>query len=221
RVSIDCVLCPDSPLPIPVRGVLTTILDAHNSFVAWPEKWVIVGDKDVVDDSFAANGEVASQLQKFGKIIEKMMKSSQISIPLENGVFEKEIAFNYFLKSDLLDICNMKKLEVNSMTAYLRGHWLLLIIDMTSMEVFWLDSMVRKVIDLDVKFIVNDAMKVAAMEMGKRTKGNPTWELVKCPKQTGNKECGVYGMKFMKHLMEDPLMSTKYKLKELGEQNDI
>ncbi|KAF9597464.1 hypothetical protein IFM89_018910 [Coptis chinensis] len=60
-------------------------------------------------------------------------------------------------------------------------------------------------------------MKVAAMEMGKRTKGNPTWELVKFPKQTGNKECGVYRMKFMKHLMEDPLMSTKYKLKELGE----
>ncbi|KAF9610342.1 hypothetical protein IFM89_022012 [Coptis chinensis] len=198
-----------------------------------PEKWVIVGDKDMVDDSSAANGEVASQLQKFGKIIEKMMKSSQISIPLEKGVFEEEIAFNYFLKSDLLDVCNMKKLEVNSMTAYLRfsttrfessrakygffhpshfndfgdreemkrnlikrmkvvrkdqlifvpystmGHWLLLVIDMTSMEVFWLDSMVRKAIDLDVKFIVNDAMKVAAMEMGKRTKGNPTWELVK------------------------------------------
>lgn len=45
RVSIDCVLCPDSPLPIPVHGILTTILDAHNSFVAWPEKWVILGDK--------------------------------------------------------------------------------------------------------------------------------------------------------------------------------
>ncbi|KAF9597156.1 hypothetical protein IFM89_016144, partial [Coptis chinensis] len=76
--------------------------------------------QDMVDDSSAANGEVASQLQKFGKIIEKMMKSSQISIPLEKGVFEEEIAFNYFLKSDLLDVCNMKKLEVNSMTAYLR-----------------------------------------------------------------------------------------------------
>ncbi|KAF9601399.1 hypothetical protein IFM89_019252 [Coptis chinensis] len=76
--------------------------------------------QDVVDDSSVANGEVASQLQKFGKIIEKMMKSSQISIPLEKGVFEEEIAFNYFLKSDLLDVCNMKKLEVNSMTAYLR-----------------------------------------------------------------------------------------------------
>ncbi|KAF9606677.1 hypothetical protein IFM89_027721 [Coptis chinensis] len=76
--------------------------------------------QDVVDDSFAASGEVASQLQKFGKIIEKMMKSSQISIPLEKGVFEEEIAFNRFFKSDLLDVCNMKKLKVNLMTAYLR-----------------------------------------------------------------------------------------------------
>ncbi|KAF9605343.1 hypothetical protein IFM89_016108 [Coptis chinensis] len=120
RVSIDCVLCPDSPLPIPVRDVLTAILDAQNSFVAWPEKWVIVGDKDVVDESSATNGEVASQLQMFGKIIEKMMKSSQISIPLENGVFEEDIAFNYFFKFDLLDVCTMKKIEVNSITAYLR-----------------------------------------------------------------------------------------------------
>ncbi|RWR86347.1 putative ulp1 protease family, C-terminal catalytic domain-containing protein [Cinnamomum micranthum f. kanehirae] len=88
---------------------------------------------------------------------------------------------------------------------------------MRSMEVFWLDSLVRKVVDLNVKFIVNDAMKVAAMEMGKKIKGNPTWELVKCPKQTGKKECGVYVMKFMKHLMEDSLVSSKSKLKELGE----
>ena len=68
----------------------------------------------------AANGEGASPLQKFGKILETMMKSSQISIPLEKGVFEEDIEFNYFLKSDLLDLCNMKKLEVNPMTAYQR-----------------------------------------------------------------------------------------------------
>lgn len=84
----------------------------------------------MVDDSSAANGgatngdatngEGASQLQKFAKIIEKMMKSSEISIPLERGVFEEDIEFNYFLKSDLLDLCNMKKLEVNSVTAYQR-----------------------------------------------------------------------------------------------------
>lgn len=42
RVSVDTVYTPDAPLPVPCGDELVTVMNAHNSHVAWPKEFVIV-----------------------------------------------------------------------------------------------------------------------------------------------------------------------------------
>ncbi|BBN67228.1 hypothetical protein Prudu_16S000700 [Prunus dulcis] len=45
RVAVNCALMRDSPLPIPVKGVLETVGDAIGSQVAWPQDLIVFDDK--------------------------------------------------------------------------------------------------------------------------------------------------------------------------------
>lgn len=47
RVSINCAIKGDALLPIPVKGVLTSIDDAIGSQVAWPAELIILQNKVV------------------------------------------------------------------------------------------------------------------------------------------------------------------------------
>ncbi|VVA34553.1 PREDICTED: PRUPE_7G026800 [Prunus dulcis] len=48
RVAVNCALMRDSPLPIPVKGVLETVGDAIGSQVAWPQDLIVFDDKVLV-----------------------------------------------------------------------------------------------------------------------------------------------------------------------------
>ena len=52
RVAVNCALKGDSPLPIPMKGVLETVGDAIGSQVAWPQDLIVFDDKVVNFFSF-------------------------------------------------------------------------------------------------------------------------------------------------------------------------
>ncbi|KAF5199659.1 hypothetical protein FRX31_010755 [Thalictrum thalictroides] len=56
-----------------------------------------------------------------------------------------------------------------------------------------------------------------ALKEARRVDNNPPWEIVKCFRQQGSTECCVYTMKFMKHFVDHPSQTIRFKMTELKE----
>ncbi|KAL4565859.1 hypothetical protein LXL04_029965 [Taraxacum kok-saghyz] len=74
-----------------------------------------------------------------------------------------------------------------------------------SMKCYYLDSLKHSTINQQLKQIIDAAMLVYTTQSGSDKRINLMWEQVQVPKQPGNKECGYYGCKFMKEIIDNGL----------------
>lgn len=86
-------------------------------------------------------------------------------------------------------------------------HWSLLVIDVSSSTVYYLDSLVDEV-PMDIKILIRCAMIIYEGDKGNKMK-NLVWQVVQCPKQPTSVECGFYVMMFMRDLMKDKSILSK------------
>ncbi|CAB4289723.1 unnamed protein product [Prunus armeniaca] len=141
RVSVNYALKGASPLPIPMKGVLNTVEDAVRSQVAWPED-LIVSIDDIVEKKKKTTKEklAKSLLQanletvpKSCKILygfaQKLMSQGQtLASYIDEDIFGVE-KMTYALKEDVISFIQMNEIGQAVITAYIRGHWILTIID--------------------------------------------------------------------------------------------
>ncbi|PIA35546.1 hypothetical protein AQUCO_03500122v1 [Aquilegia coerulea] len=92
----------------------------------------------------------------------------------------------------------------------MRGHWILMVIDSSSMDIYWLDPM-QKPPSIDIKIYVTAGIK--ALQTDGKRRPNPTWHSVKCPKQPMDSQCGYYVMRYMRELVEERNLSISEKVK--------
>ncbi|KAM7524682.1 hypothetical protein LguiA_014584 [Lonicera macranthoides] len=95
-----------------------------------------------------------------------------------------------------------------------KSHWVLIVIDCSSMNVFWLDSSNAKP-DEQTKFYINIGLNSLLIDGRRRM---PTWNIIKCPAQRGNVECGYFVMKFMSELMDNPSLSIETKMTKIADK---
>ncbi|KAM7530254.1 hypothetical protein LguiB_033664 [Lonicera macranthoides] len=95
-----------------------------------------------------------------------------------------------------------------------KSHWVLIVIDCSSMNVFWLDSSNAKP-DEQTKFYINIGLNSLLIDGRRRM---PTWKIIKCPAQRGNVECGYFVMKFMSELMDNPSLSIETKMTKIADK---
>ncbi|XP_074562123.1 uncharacterized protein LOC141818537 [Curcuma longa] len=107
-------------------------------------------------------------------------------------------------------------------------HWILTILNVEKEIVYLLDPLRHRIHDQDWKYVVNMALTLYNAEAGRKGKKQPTWEVVKAPRQPDAKQCGFYIMRYMKDIIENfgvgdkeslPSMFTnlKYSLVEINE----
>ncbi|KAF5195085.1 hypothetical protein FRX31_015326 [Thalictrum thalictroides] len=97
-----------------------------------------------------------------------------------------------------------------------RGHWVLMVIDSSSMDIYWLDPL-QKPPSIDIKIYVTAGIK--ALQIDGKRRPNPTWHIVKCPKQPMDSQCGYYVMRYMRELVEERSLSISEKILQFAEKN--
>ncbi|XP_062011068.1 uncharacterized protein LOC133727496 [Rosa rugosa] len=89
-------------------------------------------------------------------------------------------------------------------------HWMLTIINEEKDIVYIVDSLERQYPEW--METVNNAIKLFNGITGRHGKKAPRWiNLSGAPKQVGGGECGYYVMRYMKELIEDPMLSFAQK----------
>ncbi|XP_052295441.1 uncharacterized protein LOC102631357 isoform X2 [Citrus sinensis] len=83
-------------------------------------------------------------------------------------------------------------------------HWVLIVIDMTTKQAFYLDSTNNDLgDDSDLKDIVTNGISMHVAVTGKK-RVKPQITKVLSPNQPGSTECGYYVLRFMKDIIADP-----------------
>ncbi|KAI3870043.1 hypothetical protein MKX03_017913 [Papaver bracteatum] len=100
------------------------------------------------------------------------------------------------------------------------AHWLLVAINMVAMSCYWLDPLglparynIKPFVTFGLKGLQKDGVK----------RSSPIWYNIKCPKQKNSVESGFYIMKFMREIIDEPIMFTKSEpfSKSTYEQDEI
>ncbi|KAK4851631.1 hypothetical protein QYF36_016976 [Acer negundo] len=86
-------------------------------------------------------------------------------------------------------------------------HWILVVIDMLSMTIYYLDSL-RGILRNDLKNIVQ---KIYHSQNSNSRGGqvNMPWKTIQVPRQPGSVDCGYYVLRFMKDIIADPSLLTR------------
>ncbi|KAH7849778.1 hypothetical protein Vadar_022857 [Vaccinium darrowii] len=88
-------------------------------------------------------------------------------------------------------------------------HWILLVIDLSSSTIHYLDSLQPEKIQPNIQVIFAAAMRIYDSSKSIPRKRSLTWINVKCPRQPTNVECGFYVMRYMKDLIADESILSK------------
>ncbi|KAK1559835.1 hypothetical protein Q3G72_018910 [Acer saccharum] len=111
-----------------------------------------------------------------------------------------------------------------------RYHWILVVIDMKSMTIYYLDSL-RGSIDGFLMNIMQIGLTIYhshnSNQSDKARKGVVQWKRVQVPMQSVNVECGYYVLRFMNDIIADRSMLTEnfhgkrtYTQEEIDEVHD-
>ncbi|KAI5350680.1 hypothetical protein L3X38_003571 [Prunus dulcis] len=92
-------------------------------------------------------------------------------------------------------------------------HWVLLIVRAKRKTVYFLDPLPgHRVVDEEVKNIVNSAIKIYNSHIGRAGRKAVIWKTLSgTPKQPSNVECGYYVMRFMRDIIMDPSLAFENK----------
>ncbi|PQP93181.1 uncharacterized protein Pyn_26792 [Prunus yedoensis var. nudiflora] len=103
RVAVNCALQGDSPLPIPVKGVLETVGDAIGSQVAWPQDLIVFDDK--VKKRETTKEKLAKTL--FKTISPTMPKSCKVLYAYAHQVMSKGQTISTNIDEDIFGVKKM------------------------------------------------------------------------------------------------------------------
>ncbi|XP_052299961.1 uncharacterized protein LOC127903655 isoform X2 [Citrus sinensis] len=82
-------------------------------------------------------------------------------------------------------------------------HWVLIVIDMDSNTIYYLDPM-RQPVHMDLRLLLNNAMaRLNVKESASSNKVKVNWATVKASRQPENVECGFYVMSYMQDIIAD------------------
>ncbi|KAL5778553.1 hypothetical protein ACOSQ2_009290 [Xanthoceras sorbifolium] len=82
-------------------------------------------------------------------------------------------------------------------------HWTLVVIDMLSMTIYYLDPL-RGSVRSDLKNIVQNGLMIYQSQNTNCWQVNLPWKCVQVPRQPGSVECGYYVLRYMKDVIADP-----------------
>ncbi|KAI8543010.1 hypothetical protein RHMOL_Rhmol08G0185500 [Rhododendron molle] len=215
RVCVDFVIIPHALLPIPIPGDTTTIGEVVGYELAWPKNLVLVNDEGAskhlpkqankrasehvqVSANEATSKNVDSDkylesIQLFASYAALMEYEDTMFIILEKGIFGVKLEFS-LTREDMEFIFQFKALSLSCIMLYIRYHWMLAVIDLSSATIYYFDSIYSK-INVNLQLII---------EIKGNKRRNPDWKVVKCAKQPAEVECGFYVMRFMKDVIRDP-----------------
>jgi hypothetical protein len=91
------------------------------------------------------------------------------------------------------------------------AHWVLMVIDCSTMLVYWVDSLHTEPGEL-TKLSVNEGLNPLLTADTLR----PIWRIIKGPKQPDSVQCGYYVIKFMRELIDEPSQSIEAKMEKLA-----
>ncbi|KAL6276925.1 hypothetical protein ACE6H2_020526 [Prunus campanulata] len=151
RVAVNCALQGDSPLPIPVKGVLETVGDAIGSQVAWPQDLIVFGDKvrkrETTKEKLAKTlfKSISPTMPKSCKVLyayahQVMSKGQTISTNIDEDIFGVK-KMVYIFQEQVIAFAEMREIGQAIITAYIRGHWILTIIDEDKDNVYVMDPL--------------------------------------------------------------------------------
>ncbi|KAF9598801.1 hypothetical protein IFM89_031469, partial [Coptis chinensis] len=150
-------------LPVPVGDKLKFVEDAIGSHVAWPRELVVKANQDKIGQPSKSKGEKTKSAghskgsdlcTSFGAMIGTIIQSGQLKFPYGQELFGDNIEFSYIETNDVKDVCNLESVESPCMVAYMSFHWIVIVIDLSSMDVYWLDSLHGKCTG-DMEIIIN------------------------------------------------------------------
>lgn len=81
-------------------------------------------------------------------------------------------------------------------------HWILTIIQPHKELVILVDPLTHRNRDNTWKYVVDIAVNMFNVDVGKKSKRAPTWKIIKGPIQPDSKQCGFYVVRFMKEILK-------------------
>ncbi|KAF5185314.1 hypothetical protein FRX31_025098, partial [Thalictrum thalictroides] len=143
-------------------------------------------------------------------------ETDHIKFPIGKDVFAGEdMEFGYIPKRNILDVCQMKDLDLDILIVYMRFHFVLIVVDLSHLDVYWLDSLHGEP-QSELKILVNNVLMAYKMIEGTKIHKPICWQCIKGPRQpNGNLTCGFYAMRFMKDMMEDSEQTVAAKIELL------
>lgn len=73
-------------------------------------------------------------------------------------------------------VCQMKELSITCIMLYIRYHWVLFVIDLSSMIVYYLDSFYHGEINTSLRIVINIGVQIYGIT--KRMNRKPIWQVV-------------------------------------------
>ncbi|KAL5728871.1 hypothetical protein ACHQM5_001901 [Ranunculus cassubicifolius] len=98
------------------------------------------------------------------------------------------------------------------------GHWILIVIDSSTMDVYWLDPL-QNPPSMDIKIYITTGLK--ALQTGGERCLNPTWHCIKCPKQALEVQCGYTVLRYMRELMEEPSRPLAERVRQMSKKSSF
>ncbi|KAH6833591.1 hypothetical protein C2S53_005395 [Perilla frutescens var. hirtella] len=202
RVSIDEAIDPNASLPFPIPDVCDNVGDAIGTHVAWPYSLVVAQDKMV--HSYAQH---------------VLANGKGVFIDLDDGVFGHQCDF-YVHFEDINPFCLLEPISGNCILVYICEHWILTVIEPHKEVVYLLDLLSHRIRD-DWRYVVNIAMRLFNASLGKKGKTQPTWEIIKGPRQPDNKQCGYYVMRYMREIVQEFKANDVNSIRSLFEEKGV
>ncbi|PQQ17856.1 hypothetical protein Pyn_24435 [Prunus yedoensis var. nudiflora] len=129
RVAVNYALQGDSPLPIPVKGVLETVEDAIGSQVAWPQDLIVFDDKvkkrETTKEKLAKTlfKSISPTMPKSCKVLyayahQVMSKGQTISTNIDEDIFGVK-KMVYIFQEQVIAFAEMREIGQAIITAYI------------------------------------------------------------------------------------------------------
>ncbi|PQQ04178.1 uncharacterized protein Pyn_14040 [Prunus yedoensis var. nudiflora] len=202
RVAVNYALQGDSPLPIPVKGVLETVEDAIGSQVAWPQDLIVFDDKvkkrETTKEKLARlySSLYHQQCQSLASYLFRLVKSQQRDqvIGFMDPARTAHDPRDGNLRSEYITKC-LKQTSIDSIFLIPfnpGGHWILTIIDEDKDNVYVMDPLGARHPHDAWKTVWDQSFQCA------------NWETnLGAPKQSDGKSCGYFVMRYMKDICKD------------------
>ncbi|KAH6782299.1 hypothetical protein C2S51_007592, partial [Perilla frutescens var. frutescens] len=230
RVSIDEAIDPNASMPFPIPDVCDNVGDAIGTHVAWPYSLIVAQDKGSLmkkttreiakEKKMMCSASMPAPLKMVHSYAQHVLANGKgVFIDLDDGVFGHQCDF-YIHFEDINPFCLLEPISGNCILVYICEHWILTVIEPHKEVVYLLDPLSHRIRD-DWRYVVNIAMRLFNASLGKKGKTQPTWEIIKGPRQPDNKQCGYYVMRYMREIVQEFKANDVNSIRSLFEEKGV